>query len=131
MSTRYSNFLVTALWLSMPLALNAHAAEPALQLGTGLSTMAQGASGQGFGLSGFQVHSGTALPTHQAGGVLSLSSNTQLAAGPAPRATPLPGGNAGRPGDVAQTPNTEAEHSMLILAALLMVGMVVSRRLMR
>lgn len=131
MSTKYSTSLVTAFLLSLPLALNAHAAEPALQLGAGFSTVAQVSGGQSFGFSTFQPHLGTVGLAQHSGGVALFSSNAQLGPGAPVRPGAVPHDGSGRRVDAAQTPNTETEHTTLILAALLMVGMVVSRRLMR
>lgn len=131
MSTKYSTLFVAALWLSMPTAFSAHAAQASFQFGGDLSTAGQGTSGLGSGIPGLQARLGSTGFGQQAGGISMLSPNTQGGQG----ASTWFGGPSGVVADssrqAVQVPNTEAEHGSLILAALLMVGMVVSRRLMR
>lgn len=132
MSTQYLTSFVTALLLSMSFAQSTLAAEPGFQLGNGMSAIGQGSAGLGTGIPGLQAHlSGTTGLFQQPGGVSLSSFSSQWGQGTTVLPGALSNGGASRPADSAQAPTTETEHTTLILAALLMVGMVVSRRLMR
>lgn len=121
---------MTALWLSMPIAMNADAAQTTFQFGGELS-IAQSAAGLGSGIPGLQARLGSTGFGQQSGGNSGLGHNTQGGQGTSAWLGGPSSGGADRAGQTAQSPGTEAEHGSLILAALLMVGMVVSRRLMR
>lgn len=121
MMTKHATPIVTAILLSLSLTLaaGARAAEPSLQFGGALN------------LGGFdrpaQTFENTAnrpapqLPV----GMLAFNQVDRDGGFAAPSRVPSPAGA------VQPAQDGEAEHGMLVLAGLLMIGMVVSKRMMR